>query len=1278
MIHRVISRCWLVAALLIVPLCISANTVKFDLKATYWEWEGDQNPDTLPPTWQTNFHVQVTGGTIPKEYEDHSFESVNLCPYKIIIPHYEIRGATIKEGDIVNVNCSGGLLSGEGDGGEGFTATIEIGSEKTSKEGTSPSASLSYKVEKGVKSFSVYISLDKKHDASSSAWLGRGSVYIKYTVEEVEEAVDNDGNEEEDEDDDDDEWEEDNWAYNQSGFMDYVIPIAVVLAIIGGAAAVQQKKKKKKKKKNPNGNDIGNDGSHYEMRVYKDFGDTISSGSGPQPVYARIVKTPAGGGEEVTDAALTAQITITGDQYLKVSGQHIEDGWMCADVEAPDMEPIPEEGVVTFTLAANEGSYTNHLHFHIEAGKVLFGQDNLTLAAHYDKEVRLPFVVLGMAKDAEIVASIVDGAHNPTDFYSIHVEWNEEKEVHEAVILDLKRDPVKDNGKPGNYIPFYLRVNVYNPGGSKIEGWISLVRYYMGLTFRIGDVKCFYEEQNPQKQKLPVIVGFTQHDKTYVPAETTGHLLLYEFDEEQHKVLIINPVPTAEKWGVRLLDESENDALQAIGLCCDVPSNDSPKGTECVLRCLKGGLKPPMRLSAIITMGTEYNGRKYECETEVLLCSQPYRTFQTEAEEEAARKEDKAFLEKLDKLHNAIERQGLAGTLLPMLKYIERWQRGYEFRYGIDRSCMSHLGQVYNYMINNAYNYTYDVREPALPEEGFFWECTMALARGANEMNEKYGYYIMGFRVLAGFWTYGATEGAFKIYDLASTVGMTIALSEVYVDQGRDGLTKNLTYMAWDMAKMAIIMAAVNKGLNVGLGGLRAKYNPRTSTPVKPGDIKPKTEPKPSKNQFTDTKRTRATKAATEQTARQQKAAREYVNSEEMKARMEGIPDEHLHDAAYEYVSNLTEQQLIDISDFCEVKKLYEKYGMTPSQDFIEFERSFIIKASENPMFKQLLKTLEGDRWVEARKVYNELWYGKKGKNGLCNEIDLEVARILAEDAQKRGIDIKASDIELDGVSGNSQAERDAGLTIDMDRDTRYVYKDSEGNKIAFDEQFTREVYNSVFYEKATGCKKLSQIQVDDFADRHFHTTIENITYHEESLGVDVGTMMSKQFDQPLISPQKVQRTVIYKSTDPYSKAAECFKAAESIVDPQERLQTEVRGVYNEINGNYMTGKDGFRFVTALDDARADINGQKFVSQKLETAFTICDQVDMKAAGDTMTIKQKINSVDPRTVKKQLKTIGYDSYTDMTTDMDHTMGQILQHDYQEASKWQMPNKPPTP
>ena len=1050
--------------------------------------------------------------------------------------------------------------------------------------------------------------------------------------------------------DDDEAWlEEDNDASSESGLEDFLIPGAIGILLIGGGGAAAALKKKKKKK------EVKTDAAVYKMEVYKEFGDTLAPGHEHQPVYARIVKIVAGG-EPVVEPTLTAMIEISGDNYLQVSSPQMAGVWKAAYVQAPETDNPPEEGVVTFTMAGDTAGYINHLHFKIEAGRVLFGQDNLTLAAHYDKEVRLPFVVVGMSEEAVVEATIIDASEKPTDYYSVHVEWNAEKDMHEAVIRDLKCDVEKDNGRPGNFIPFELRITATNPGGSKCEGWISLVRYYMGLVFNIGNVKCFYEEHDPQKHKLPVIVGINHEGKTYVPAETTGRLLLYDYDEESHKLLIINPIPTPEKWSVKTVDEAERQSLEAIGLTCDVTSNDSPKGTECILRCLLGGLDAPSRLDAVITMGTTYNGRKYECETQVLLCSQPRRTFQTEGEESAAIKDDKAYLEKLDNLYNHIERQGLADTLLPLLKYIDRWRMGYNYRYGIDRRCMTYIGAMYNHMINDRYDYTYKHREPALPEEGVLWECIMALARGTNELNEKHGTKILAFRIAIGFWTYGATEGAFKLYDYASMVGMTVGLSEVYVDQGADGLTKTLTYMVKDMAKMQIIMLAVNKGLNISLGGLRAKYNPRVSTPIKPADIKPKTKPEVSGDQFAGGKNGRATRQAVKESMQQQEAAKRYINSDEMKAQVKALPDDASRDAAYNYLNDLSQQQLKDLRDFKGVLDVYKRYGAELDPNLLANRRWLCYKVQQNPMTKHMLKHLKGSDWDAVRQIFNEEWYGSKdGKTvGIYQEVDPLVKRILARDARKQGIHLTDKDIKIDAVSGNKMNELLDGKTTAMDRDVHYYYTDNKGNRFTFDQQYTEEIYNSVLYKKATKCKKLSQQQVNDFAERVDNTVIEDIKNHMESLGPDVENLMTGNLNAPLIDPQRVQKTVVWKSADRYNRANEWFEKAKYMTDPHEKLMAQVRAVQNELEGSYMTGKDGHRFIIALDNARYDVNGRRFVTDKLQRAIQICDQVDTAT------------SIDAREIQKQLKASGYNTYGELVQDIDHTMGQILQHDLANA------------
>ena len=184
------------------------------------------------------------------------------------------------------------------------------------------------------------------------------------------------------------------------------------------------KKKKKKDKKTKTEQKPA--GAVYKMEVYKEFGNSLSPGYEPRPVYARIVKIVAGG-EPVVEPTLTSMIEITGDDYLRVRNPQMSGAWKAAYVEAPEQAQLPEEGVVTFTLAGDAAGYVNHLHFHIEAGEVLFGQQNLTLPSGYKKEVRLPFVVVGRDGQKDIKARIVpvSGSNpKPDGTYDVKVEWS--------------------------------------------------------------------------------------------------------------------------------------------------------------------------------------------------------------------------------------------------------------------------------------------------------------------------------------------------------------------------------------------------------------------------------------------------------------------------------------------------------------------------------------------------------------------------------------------------------------------------------------------------------------------------------------------------------------------------------------------------------------------------------------------------------------------------------------------------------------------------------------
>ena len=1028
--------------------------------------------------------------------------------------------------------------------------------------------------------------------------------------------------------------EEDNEAWGFDGVWPFTIPAGVIIGLLGYTLT-------KGKRKPEEGEEDPEHPDPREMHIYKDFGDSFMAGEQPKQVFARIVRKTKKG--EVTDLAMTQMIQITsGDKYMEVVEDGMQGEWKAAWVTAPDIENPPEEGIVTFFMGNEGGSYTNRLHFRIEAGKVLFGQDNLTLPAHYDKEVRLPFVVVGMDASKDVDAFILGSDDKKTDFYNVKVEWNAKKEVHEAVITDLKRDEKTDNGTPGTYIPLTLKVVAKHPGGREIEGWISLARYYMGLVLKIGDVKCYTEEYDPKKHKK-LLVGVKRNGKTFVPAETTGRLLLYDYDEEAHSIIIINPVPTAQGFFIKAVDEAENRQVEGIGIQCDVVSNKDPKGTECVFRCVLGALDPPSRIDAIIHIETEYEKKKYAYDKQVLLCSQPWRTFQTDAEWSAAVKEDEEIKKKLNRLIAHIERQGLTRRLLPIVKYIDNMLFGYEFNYGFDRDQLHFIVSLYNFMLTARQEYTFDepvtitlADEMRMFAQAFIDTNVRPVVNVVNKFNEKLGVPLLIVRIGVGFWTYGASEAYFRAYDVVCVGVTAFNLAEIYVNEGADGLTKSLVVMAKDTAKFQIIMTGVQIGLHLGFSGLRAKYNPRTpniSTPVKPTDIKPKTEPTPSKKQFSSAKKGRITKEAIETSNKRQTKAAQEVRSPEAEMKTKGIKPERDLKEAVEYTEARANR---NIEDLQAVIELCEE---NPTPENIALKRRIIIEMQADKTGMHKLKNL-GPEYKHVREVFNQEWFGEDGINQKVNK------KVIAELAKENNL--SPEEIKIENVSSKKLEQLKSGDTSTMDLDTTYYYLNKKGEKVYFKQKHTEELYNRHLHEEALGYEAHSQEAANKFAHKVDRTVIEDVAHHQESFGQeDVGRLMdpNRHFES-LENPNQVADAIIYKSKERFMRADELFKKADGITDHWEKLEVQRQAINELLEGGYMTAKDGDNFVIPMDQARADVNGGLLVSNKLQRAIEHCRLVDTK---------DPINVIQ---LELRIKSEGYNSFSELAQDLGETMRRV--------------------
>ena len=492
------------------------------------------------------------------------------------------------------------------------------------------------------------------------------------------------------------------------------------------------------------------------MILYKEFGDTLMVGDEPKLVGARIEEITAKG-EKYDRQDLTAQIQIVEGENITITETGRSGIYRAAYIKVehfPKKEPL--EGEVWFIFQAPGGSLRNRVVFNIVDGEVRFQQDNLTLPARYEKEVRLPFIVVGMNDGtAKIVATIKDEHNKDTQDYSLKTEWCEKDKCYYAIIKDQITDPKKDEGIAGNYLGYTLHIEASKetPKKRTIKGELPINRYYMGLVMRMnGNVHCFHEEYRPGYHD-PELKVRKSDGKDYAPAQQECYLKLYEYDEEEHRLYIIDPKPLSVKWTVTdiakrggvqglMMDLLGNEytqmnlnaALAGAGLGAGIGTAISNAHLQVfkdikaeqqrnlqfqkmlndlglqfkaqwqtagegkiyyLLRCSKGILVAPNRFDAEMEITAEYDKKTYTFKRVVHILSQPRRTYDDNFTERAALEKDEQIEKGLHEIEGGLMAAGLTGQMAPLLYTIRLQLDFYDFEYGYDPHIIKSIQNCY-------------------------------------------------------------------------------------------------------------------------------------------------------------------------------------------------------------------------------------------------------------------------------------------------------------------------------------------------------------------------------------------------------------------------------------------------------------------------------------------------------------------------------------------------------------------------------------------------------
>lgn len=891
----------------------------------------------------------------------------------------------------------------------------------------------------------------------------------------------------EDEDEEDDaDYEEDNAAKSTPGVGAYLIPAAVISIIIGGAA-IRKKNKKKKEGDSSDGDSSTGDRqgeeeeepeATYTMQLYKEFGDTLVPGDPPVQVFAQIVKTVKG--QSTPDARLTSMIQITSGAYLNVVQTGMNNGWMSANVDAPDRKDAPDEGIVTFRLAANGGSYTNRIHFRIDNGRIEFFQQNLTLPAGYEEVSRLPFVVYGADEDADVKAEI------PSSPYTVELEQDAKiKKLWYAVIRETPS--TKEKKQPaGHYTVHSLNVKVDKGNNRFIEGSLPVMRYQMGLVFECdGMVGCYSEKFDPGKH--PSHLKFAYNGKYYAPALTRATISLLTWDEEEHKLKRL--VPAGDKTSFQPLplpdeqDRKETDyySKETQGMS-DQQVLDKLDLQLFVKEILSDGssiayihssaiLDAPARRKVRLHLEAEYNDVKYEADRDVWLISQPLRTTSVD-DSIAEGEEDDRATDNLTRISQFIVKHDLLDRIGPVYKLANMLLDSYDPRFGYDPGLVYLVQSKFLRFVSGE---TLGANADAEPVEtpGLAAELLQSLAlvsEQAEEWLEKHGG--VWTRLAIGAVTLGWSETALQTVKIAKDMvdvanrpfnpggaweAFCVGVKTVVIDFATEQLWKA------DMVLGAEVVAKYHPELAANAANLMSKTA---------GKVKDKLGVlgKDVRELAGDLKQFYSNKVGSQMSAR-------FGNTRQIQRSMSDMTDEMVKD--FRKTADWTPEELLEDS----IGRAANQNAIKEIKEFehlcIEYRRYKTPEAKE--AFRQFCYRCQGDKTMQKQlALYQGEW---------ANNLRSEYNRILKEDyrfidkqaksdavrrLREMGKNVSEDDLEIFCATNSDAAALADGYALTRDRDLTFLEKTkpTKGNPNPVPKEIPQDIAEECYgnaYKKRTG-----------------------------------------------------------------------------------------------------------------------------------------------------------------------------------------------------------------
>ncbi|MCR5202316.1 MAG: hypothetical protein K6D02_04400 [Lachnospiraceae bacterium] len=544
------------------------------------------------------------------------------------------------------------------------------------------------------------------------------------------------------------------------------------------------------------------DNKSYQMRIYKDFGDTICPGDS-RVIYARIVEVSNGVEKDRPDLTANVQI-FSADGVFTVNQDGALNGiWKTATISLSKGDRNnANEGRVNFKFFGKGGTYTNSVRFFIDDPAIKLNQPNIALLACDRRGAYVGFKIFGM----DLNTCKINVKMNKGSSYTaawIKSDNKDAPNVYFAILNDINEEP----GDNGTYETNVLTITVSDKDRI-LEESIDVYRVTEGLNFSADRIACYRLRKKESMGKQ--VQDLDRNDFTMSFTKVNAYILRY--DEEKREVYY-KPAEVEFNFEEPKEDERTKNPEEELSVMERVMelglnyrrTNITDSMSEYTFFCEKAFLESPHRYHIVLKgraigedpLDSLGNELKVVTKKHVLLESQPYRQGLECATEEDMRIQE--YINELDSFiystafnfmdtdeygnpktilgHLDSFKQSIFTKLAPYTSMLDIMLEGYDYHYGYDTLQLALIRHQIDWTIeyhkknvlSERQRMLEKIQETAHHDANSF---LITLSAAFTQINEKYidTWGGIALRMAAGALTGGASEAIFLTMDVNKAV----------------------------------------------------------------------------------------------------------------------------------------------------------------------------------------------------------------------------------------------------------------------------------------------------------------------------------------------------------------------------------------------------------------------------------------------------------------------------------------------------------------------------